>query len=100
MREPAVLIPVIAAITLGVVTVSLVSRWSAASGWSDRHRLALGGGALLGHSLLWGLTQPHTWRDRAGVGVLCALTVGGLWVLARQIRTRTPWPVPRSGASC
>jgi hypothetical protein len=84
MQGPAVLGPLAAALALVVVAAVLVRRWSAAAGWCRAQALALAGGALLGHTLLWGVTQPVTWTDRIGVGVLSVITVIGLLALARQ----------------
>jgi hypothetical protein len=84
MSGPGVLAPLVVALALVVVAVRLVRRWSAAPDWGRPHRVALGSGALLGHSLLWGATQPATATDRAVVGVLLVITAGALVALARE----------------
>ncbi len=92
MRGPGVVAPLVVALAAVVATAVLVARWSAAAAWDDRHALALAGGALVGHTAVWGLTQPRTWPDRAGVAVLLVLTVALLAVLARRAVRRPALP--------
>jgi hypothetical protein len=90
MRGPGVLGPLAVALALVIAAGLRLRRWSAAPGWGRAQLVALAGGALLGHSLLWGATQPATWTDRAVVGVLLVLTAGGLVGLARQGGSSSP----------
>jgi hypothetical protein len=59
----------------------LVRRWSRATRFDDRHRLALGAGALLAHSLVLGAIHPATPAAQAGVAVVLVVTVGLLALL-------------------
>ena len=53
-------------------------RWSVATDWSDRHTLALLGGALVGHTLGGLAAMAHTAVDALGLVAIAALTVLGV----------------------
>ncbi|WP_163506061.1 hypothetical protein [Fodinicola acaciae] len=87
LHAPLVVVPMLASAAIVVVMWRLVSRWNS----DDRHLLALGGGTLLGHSLLWGLTQPQTTRDRLVVAALIVVTAAILAAWSRRLAgTRSP----------
>lgn len=88
MRTPFVAVPMLAALAVAMGTGLLLTRWTRTQGVDDRHALATGAGALLGHSLLWGITQPKTWQDHAVVAALIAASVLLLWLLARRVSAR------------
>jgi hypothetical protein len=82
-----VLVPMAAAAVLVVGSMWLLARWSRATGWSDRHRLWLIGGALLGHTAFGLVGVVHSALDRAGLAAIAVLTL--LVVVALLRRTRT-----------
>lgn len=93
MGGPVVVVPVALAVATVAVAGRHIARWSRAVSWDDRHLLALAGGATVGHTLLWGLTQPRTDADRVGVVVLLLLTLvllARLTLLARRTAAREP----------
>jgi hypothetical protein len=79
---------VVAATGIVVALARRLHTWGHSPRWMPAHTLALGGGALVGHSLLWGLTQPATAMDRAVVAMLFVLTLAALW----QMWQRLPAP--------
>lgn len=68
----------------------LVYRWSAATDWTDGHRIWLAGGALVGHTCLGAAILARTTFDQVGLLVLAVLTVALLALLARRTANRLP----------
>jgi hypothetical protein len=77
------------------VVITLVARWSSRSGWDDRHRLALAGGALLTYA--W-----HAFPSAPIVGATGAIDLvgnavfaaGAVALLAAAVRGRRAAPPP------
>lgn len=88
MDGPAVLVAISVAVGTAVVAGRRIASWAGADGWGDRHLLALAGGSIVGHTVIWALTQPRTTTDRVGVMVLLVVTLVLLSLLAR--RTASP----------
>lgn len=88
MHTPFVAVSMFVALAIAVGTGWMLTRWMRIKGWDDRHALATVTGALLGHSLLWGITQPKTWQDREFVAALLAVSAFLLWLLDRRVKAR------------
>lgn len=86
---PGVLVPILLALADVGLVACLVLRWSRRTGWNDVHVLALCGGSLLGHSLMWGLILPTTAATAWGVVVLFLASVLALTRLYRRIDSAT-----------
>ena len=85
---PLVLVPLLG--TLGIVAamIWLVRHWAQAGDWSDRHRLALAGGALLAHSVVGGLIFTKTASQGITILVLTLVMIGLLGLFAIKVRGR------------
>lgn len=81
---PFVVLPVLVALAVVGGLGRFVHRVSRSAAWTRTHTFAVGAGALLGHSLLWGITQPKTPVDHAVVAVLFVLTAAALALLQRS----------------
>jgi hypothetical protein len=93
-----VLAPMLAEAALVVVMVALLRRWSPSRGWTDLHRLALAGGAML-VSMLVGFFSVTAGNpvDQLGQGVASVVAIillaGFAWRIAqrdRGVRERVP----------
>ena len=72
------------AATAGVV---LVSRWSRQTGWDDRHRLALAGGAML--TYVWAsFPVPPEGGGSATVDLVSNIVFGAVALLILALATR------------
>ncbi|GAB2606095.1 hypothetical protein Aab01nite_01010 [Paractinoplanes abujensis] len=72
------------------VYLTLIARWSARTGWADRHRLAVGAGALLTYAWHSFVETPtgaaEAWIDLIGNAVFAAGAAGLIWFAARRLR--------------
>ena len=91
-----VLLPMVSALVVGIVVAVLVWRWAAMAGWSDRHLLALAGGSLIGHTLIFALT-PHTLAERLSLLGLDGMVVLLLAALDRAVAKRPGTDEARAG---
>lgn len=97
-RQPAfsqgavVLVPLVAAAIVACVAYRLLAGMASAPGWTDRHTLAVVGGALVGHSLVGVVAIAKTTVDRLGLVAIIALTVAALAFLDRRLRSRPLTP--------
>ncbi|MFI7461958.1 hypothetical protein [Nonomuraea sp. NPDC049646] len=82
--------PMAAAALLAVASALLVRRWAARGGWSDRHSLALAGGALIGHTAFGVLANGETPADRVSLTALGLVMAALLALLARRTRRLSP----------
>ncbi|MFD1539500.1 hypothetical protein [Nonomuraea guangzhouensis] len=80
-----VAVPMLAAAVLAVVAGRLVRRWTTGGGWTDRHSLALAGGALVAHTAFGVLANAETLADRAGLTALGLVMIALLALLSRRI---------------
>ncbi|WP_051366074.1 hypothetical protein [Hamadaea tsunoensis] len=64
----------------------VLSRLTRSARWSERHTLALIGGALVAHSVGGLVIMAHTRVDRVGLVLIIALTLIGLRLLDRRVR--------------
>ena len=78
------------------VVITLVVRWSSRSGWDDRHRLALAGGALLTYAWHAFPAAPIVGAtgaiDLVGNAVFAAGAVALLATAAVRVRRTAPAP--------
>ncbi|WP_405056327.1 hypothetical protein OG474_26750 [Kribbella sp. NBC_01505] len=72
-----VLVPMAVAAVLAIAVVRQLVRWSADATWTELHRAAAVGGALLGHSVFGLLTRAHTLPDQLVMVAVIAATVAG-----------------------
>ncbi|GHJ47238.1 hypothetical protein Cs7R123_45800 [Catellatospora sp. TT07R-123] len=97
-RQPAftkgllVLVPLAVAATGLAWGYRTLTRLANSTGWSDRHTLALMGGALVAHSLGGMIIMADTPVDRLGLVGIIMLTLVGLALLNRRIRQREATP--------
>lgn len=88
-RQPAlthgtwVLVPMAVAAVIGVGVAVQLGRWSAAQAWTDRHRIAALGAALIAHSVFGLLVRAKTVPDHILMGVVIVATC----VLVAQLRS-------------
>jgi hypothetical protein len=93
-RQPAftsglfVLVPLALALIGIAFGYRYLARLSHASGWSERHALALIGGALVAHSFGGMVIMADTAVDRAGLVVIILVTIAGWALLDRRLRRR------------
>jgi hypothetical protein len=93
-RQPAyttgvlVLVPLVIAVAGAVAGYLLLTRLSRSSKWTDRHTLAMIGGASIAHTIGGAVTIAHGTANRVGLGVIVVLTVLGIVWLDRRIRRR------------
>ncbi|MEU4234499.1 hypothetical protein AB0F17_60355 [Nonomuraea sp. NPDC026600] len=80
-----VAVPMLVAAILAVLAGWLVRRWTTGSGWTDRHSLALAGGALVAHTAFGVVANAETLADRAGLTALGLIMIGLLALLSRRI---------------
>ncbi|MCA2224959.1 hypothetical protein [Nonomuraea aurantiaca] len=83
-----VVVPMLAAAALAVVAWWLVRRWTTSGAWTDRHSLALAGGALVAHTAFGVLANAATLTERAELTALGLVMIGLLALLGRH----TPVP--------
>ncbi len=93
-----VLAPMVATAAVCVGAYVPIRRWSAAAGWTDRHALALAGGALVGHSLV-GSAAAHTTFDQVGLLVVTVVTAALVLLLDSRIRRRATTAEPAENLS-
>lgn len=93
-RQPAftsglfVLVPLALALIGIVLGYRALTRCSRSSRWSDRHALALIGGALVAHSFGGMVIMADTAVDRAGLVAIILVTIAGWALLDRRLRRR------------
>ncbi|MFG1965912.1 hypothetical protein [Nonomuraea sp. NPDC049028] len=78
-----VVVPMLAAAALAVLAWWLVRRWTTSGAWSDRHSLALAGGALVAHTAFGVLANAATLTERAELTALGLVMIGLLALLGR-----------------
>jgi hypothetical protein len=80
-------------VLLLVVTAATMRSWSSRGGWTDRHRLALAGGALLTYAWYAFVQAPVVGGqgalDRVGDAVFALSAVGVLLLAVRRVRSRS-----------
>ncbi|MEU7749637.1 hypothetical protein [Nonomuraea sp. NPDC049158] len=76
-------VPMLAAAALAVLAWWLVRRWTTSGGWTDRHNLALAGGALVAHTAFGVLANAATLTERAELTALGLVMIGLLALLGR-----------------
>jgi hypothetical protein len=69
-----VLVPMAAAAVLGVAVALRLVRWSASPAWTDRHRFAVIGAAVIAHTVFGAVAEAHTVPDRLVLGALVVAT--------------------------
>ncbi|MBL7259528.1 hypothetical protein [Paractinoplanes lichenicola] len=85
-------------IAVPVVFLTVLARWSARAGWTDRHRLAVGAGALLTYA--WhSFTETPTGAAAASIDLIgnAVFTAGALWLIwfaARRLRPAEIYAMP------
>ncbi|MBT2234182.1 hypothetical protein [Nonomuraea sp. NEAU-A123] len=79
-----VAVPMLVAAVLAVLAGWLVRRWTTGGGWTDRHSLALAGGALVAHTAFGVVANAETLADRAGLTALGLVMIGLLALLSRR----------------
>jgi hypothetical protein len=81
-----VLFPLVIAVLGAAACYRQLRRLTRSSAWTDRHTLAVAGGASVGHTIVG--TVIFHWHviDRVGLGVIAVLTVLGIAWLDRRIR--------------
>jgi hypothetical protein len=84
-RGAGVAVPMLLAALLAAGAVALVRRWARSAAWSDRHALALAGGALVAHSAFGAVNNASTNADRLGLVGLIAVGVTLLVLLDRRL---------------
>lgn len=93
-RQPAftsglfVLVPLALALIGIAIGYRYLTRLSHSSGWSERHALALIGGALVAHSFGGMVIMADTAVDRTGLVVIVLATIAGWALLDRRLRRR------------
>ena len=106
-RHPAfthgvwVLIPMLGAAGLAVGLGVALWRWTAAVGWTSRHRLAAISGALIAHTVFGIVANTHTAPDTVGLMVIGVVMTILLGLLGRRLEgVRPAEPVhPRAARS-
>jgi len=63
-------------------------RWTDSREWTDRHTLALIGGALVAHSVGGMVIMAHNAVDRSGLAAIIALTLLAVYLIDRRLRAR------------
>ncbi|HEY2696367.1 MAG TPA: hypothetical protein VGJ45_12925 [Pseudonocardiaceae bacterium] len=82
-----VAIPMVVALAIAVGAGWLVARWAATDGFTDRHRIWLIGGALVGHSLCAvasGVANGHVLLSPVLGVVIVAVTVLGCYSIGKR----------------
>ncbi|WP_460525322.1 hypothetical protein [Flindersiella endophytica] len=98
-RQPAfthglwVFLPMAVGAALAGLANVLVRRWGRSAHWTDRHALALAGGALVGHTLFGILAAADTTFDRIGLAGIAVVTVGLLAWLDGRLARRPAQPL-------
>ncbi|HEY4456606.1 MAG TPA: hypothetical protein VGN81_20010 [Pseudonocardiaceae bacterium] len=85
-----VAIPMVVALAIAVGVGWLVARWSATEGFTDRHRIWLIGGALVGHSLVAvvsGVVNGHVLLSPVVGVVVLVVTVLGCYAIGNRRAT-------------
>jgi len=84
-----VAVPMVAVVVLAAGCLIVLSVAGRSSRWTDRHRLAVIGGALVGHTVA-GIPitafVERTVVDRVGLGLIAVITVIGLVLFDRRLR--------------
>ncbi|MCE0762282.1 hypothetical protein LWC35_05060 [Pseudonocardia kujensis] len=83
----AVLVPMGVTAVTAIACYRFLSRAAARPAWTQRHTLAVVGGALVAHSVGGLVIMARTAVDRVGLVAIIGLTVLGLVVLDRRLRT-------------
>jgi hypothetical protein len=96
VRGAGGLLLLLAAVAVAVAAGWCAARWSVHPSWGDAHLLALCGGAIVGHTLVWGAVLPTTWATRGGVAGLLVLTLVALAALHRRVEERRAAPDARA----
>lgn len=95
-RQPAFTEGMFVLVPLGLALVGIVwgyrvlTRLGRSVSWSDRHTIALIGGALVAHSFGGMVIMAHTLVDQVGLIGIIAVTVLGLVLLDRRVKQREP----------
>ncbi|WP_335986972.1 hypothetical protein [Glycomyces sp. MUSA5-2] len=63
-------------------------RWTDSRRWTDRHTLALIGGALVAHSVGGMVIMAHNAVDRLGLAAIIAVTLLAVFLIDRRLRAR------------
>ncbi|MEV1248389.1 hypothetical protein ACIBO2_28245 [Nonomuraea sp. NPDC050022] len=87
-----VMVPMLAAAALAVLAWWLVRRWTTSGAWTDRHSLALAGGALVAHTAFGVLANAATLTERAELTALGLVMIGLLALLGRRSRVSRTAP--------
>lgn len=83
-----VLLPLAIASVGAAAGYLLLRRLSRSSGWTDRHTLAVAGGASVGHTIAGTIIFHQHAVDQVGLGAIAVLTVLGIvWLDRRIIRS-------------
>jgi hypothetical protein len=95
------LVPMLAAAGLAVGAGVALWRWTAAVGWTTRHRLAAISGALIAHTVFGIVANTHTLPDTIGLMVIGVVMTILLGLLGRRLDgVRPAEPVyPRAARS-
>lgn len=83
-----VLIPIAVAFAGVAVGYRLVTRLIRSTHWTERHTLAVIGGALVAHTIAGMIIMGRTVVDRVGLAVIAALSIAGVIWLDRRLRRR------------
>ena len=81
-----VLVPMAVAAVLAVVVGLRLVRWSAASTWTDRHRLATIGAAVIAHTVFGTVAATHTIPDKV---MMSALVIVMTVLLDRRLHAQS-----------
>jgi hypothetical protein len=85
-----VLLPMLAAAVLAVSAGLLLRRWSTATHWTNRHRLAAITGALVAHTVFGITAKTHTIADALSYSIVAIVMVFLLALLGRRVRHGAP----------
>lgn len=85
---PLVAVPMLSALVVAAGLVRLVRHWARAQDWSDRHLLALAGGALVAHTLAGDLIFTKTSDQGMAVVAPGLLLIVLLTLLAIRVRAK------------
>lgn len=88
-RGAMILVPIAGTLLIAGATTWLVARWRATSGFADRHRLAVAGGALVAHTSFGVWLVARTPVNRIGLLGAGIVMIVLLLLLARRVRARS-----------
>jgi hypothetical protein len=89
-RGLVVLVPLVVAVCGVIAGYLVLARLSRSSAWTDRHTLAVAGGASVGHTIVGAVAIAAERVDRVGLLVIALLTVVGIsWLDRRIVRSST-----------